>query len=65
MSWALRRPFARKPWQLRGLLGEIDAHFVRWLATTETALRPEPIPLARTVGYQLDMSLSAADLLSN
>lgn len=57
--------FARKPWQLRSPLGEIDARFVRWLAAAETALRPEPIPRARTAGYELDMSLSAADLLSN
>ncbi|MFC8661937.1 hypothetical protein [Streptomyces sp. NPDC057199] len=57
--------FAGQPGQLRSPQGEIDARFVRWLACAETALRPEPIPRARTAGYQLDMVLSAADLLSN
>ncbi|MFD7016626.1 hypothetical protein [Streptomyces sp. NPDC059928] len=44
---------------------ENNARFVHWLATTETALRPEPIPLARTVGFQLDMIFAAADLVSS
>ncbi|MFD4950469.1 hypothetical protein [Streptomyces sp. NPDC058451] len=44
---------------------EINAHFVRWLAAAEGALRPEPVPLACTAGYQFDWILSAAGLLSS
>ncbi|MFE9250932.1 M14 family zinc carboxypeptidase [Streptomyces sp. NPDC007088] len=43
---------------------ELDSHFTRWLAAAERALKPEPVPLARTAGFQLDMILSAADLLT-
>lgn len=41
---------------------EVEGHFVWWLAAAEQALRPEPIPLSRTAGFQLDMILSAGDL---
>ncbi|MET8816419.1 hypothetical protein ABZW47_31015 [Streptomyces sp. NPDC004549] len=43
---------------------ELDSHFTRWLAAAERALKPEPVPLARTAGFQLDMILSTADLLT-
>ncbi|MCX4682048.1 hypothetical protein OG413_43485 [Streptomyces sp. NBC_01433] len=42
----------------------VEAHFARWLVTAEQALRPEPIPLTCTAGFQLDMLLSAADLVA-
>ncbi|MEV6421664.1 hypothetical protein [Streptomyces sp. NPDC051662] len=42
---------------------QVEAHFVRWLGAAEQALRPAPIPLPRTAGFQLDMILSAADLV--
>lgn len=50
---------------LKNVRDAVDGHFVRWLAAAEAALRPEPIPLARTTGFQLDMILSAADFLSS
>ncbi|MBT2527466.1 hypothetical protein J7E91_19055 [Streptomyces sp. ISL-99] len=49
---------------LKDARDEIEGHFVRWLAAAETALRPEPIPLARTAGFQLDMILSAVDAVT-
>ncbi|WP_435059252.1 M14 family zinc carboxypeptidase [Streptomyces sp. bgisy060] len=49
---------------LKAARDEVDAHFVRWLAAAETALRPEPIPLARAAGFQLDLVLSAAEAVT-
>ncbi|MFJ9574520.1 M14 family zinc carboxypeptidase [Streptomyces bacillaris] len=43
----------------------VEAHFVRWLNAAEQALRPEPISLSRTAGFQLDMILAAADLVAS
>ncbi|MFF9899239.1 M14 family zinc carboxypeptidase [Streptomyces longispororuber] len=39
-------------------------HFDRWLRQTQAALRPQPLPLSRVVGFQLDTILGTARLLS-
>ncbi|MEU9700297.1 M14 family zinc carboxypeptidase [Streptomyces sp. NPDC047981] len=49
-----------------GLLREkqvVERRFAAWSTTAQTALRPEPIPLTQTVGYQMDVALGAVRML--
>ncbi|MFB7936714.1 M14 family zinc carboxypeptidase [Streptomyces sp. NPDC056049] len=50
--------------QLQALRAKAEAVLIAWCHRAEKALRPRPMPLSRTAGYQADMVLSLAGLPS-
>ncbi|MFF6833380.1 hypothetical protein ACFY84_16110 [Streptomyces sp. NPDC012438] len=48
--------------QLQALRATTDAVLIAWCHRAEKALRPRPMPLSRTAGYQAEMVLSLAGL---
>ncbi|MFI5804462.1 M14 family zinc carboxypeptidase [Streptomyces sp. NPDC051561] len=49
--------------RLGALRQETETRCDQWLQAAEEALRPSPLPLSRTAGFQLDTILSVTDLL--
>ncbi|GAA3087969.1 hypothetical protein GCM10017562_67840 [Streptomyces roseofulvus] len=50
--------------QLQALRAKTEAVLIAWCHRAEKAIRPRPMPLSRTAGYQAEMVLSLAGLLS-
>ncbi|WP_282693519.1 M14 family zinc carboxypeptidase [Streptomyces sp. CC208A] len=50
--------------QRQGLRAKTEAVFLSWCHRAEKSLRPRPMPLSRTAGYQAEMVLATAGLLS-
>ncbi|MFC9734201.1 M14 family zinc carboxypeptidase [Streptomyces roseolus] len=50
--------------QLQALRAKTEAVLIAWCHRAEKAIRPRPMPLSRTAGYQADMVLSLAGLPS-
>ncbi|MGW6391662.1 M14 family zinc carboxypeptidase [Streptomyces sp. NPDC055103] len=48
--------------QLQALRAKTEAVLIAWYHRAESALRPRPMPLSRTAGYQADMVLAMAGL---
>ncbi|MFJ4338685.1 M14 family zinc carboxypeptidase [Streptomyces sp. NPDC088915] len=50
--------------QLQALRAKTEAVLLSWCHRAEKTLRPRPVPLPRTAGYQAEMVLATAGLLS-